>query len=268
MRVEQGPLLRLLPRGIRERGGNWRNGSRWKMSALKMGTFLFQQFPCLAFTSQWPIQQQVMPWHIQMGPILKGRTDTGLDNETQHEDKPWQTSGPSEGGTLALDVEHALVHRGDPGVPLTPVIKGCRVCCLSCLVSYENWTNQIRRANLKKILLISVWVESFSFFFFEFCWEEADPVTQRADESHNLTTRMEERDLGLWEMRLWMILEWMYPPFLFAAFTKGEKKEGKEGLLLFIWNFFFFISELNPVHPEIQTKPQKCILTHTGEFRE
>lgn len=56
----------------------------------KMGTFLFQQFPHLAFPSQWPIQQQVMPWHIQMRPLLTGRADW-LDNETQHGDKPGQT---------------------------------------------------------------------------------------------------------------------------------------------------------------------------------
>lgn len=53
-----------------------------------MGTFLFQQFLCLAFTSQWPIQQQVMPWHIQMGPVLKGHADTGWimkrSTETNH----------------------------------------------------------------------------------------------------------------------------------------------------------------------------------------
>lgn len=53
-----------------------------------MGTFLFQQFPCLAFSSQWPIQQQVMPWHIQMGPILKRCADTSWimkhSTETNH----------------------------------------------------------------------------------------------------------------------------------------------------------------------------------------
>lgn len=94
MSVEQGPLLRLLL---------WR--SRWKGEKAKsspislvgkcqlknMGTFLFQQFPRLTFTSQWPIQHQVMPWHIQMGPVLKGYADTGWI--TKH--KP-QWTGQSE----------------------------------------------------------------------------------------------------------------------------------------------------------------------------
>lgn len=79
-----------------------------------MATFLFQQFPCLAFTSQWPIQQSAMPRHIQMGPVLRGYADTSWIMK-QHREKPWQTE-KSEGEN---DAELAVVHRDDLGAPLT-----------------------------------------------------------------------------------------------------------------------------------------------------
>lgn len=109
-----------------------------------MGTFLFQQFPCLAFTSQWPIQQQVMPWHIQSEPITQGCAGTSWimkhSTETTHgrqDDLRWG------GGHTATRCGTCTGARKWPGGggPLTPVIRGCGGCCFSCHVKK---TEQIR----------------------------------------------------------------------------------------------------------------------------
>lgn len=98
-----------------------------------MGTFLFQQFPCLAFTSQWPIQQQVMPWHIQLEPITEGCAGTSWimkhSTETTH-----GRQDDLRGGTLPRDVEHALVHGSDPGGSSDPSYRGLQrlLLLMSC----------------------------------------------------------------------------------------------------------------------------------------
>lgn len=125
-----------------------------------MGTFLFQQFPCLAFTSQWPIQQQVMPWHIRMRPIWKGCADTNCimkhSTETNH---GRQDDLRGNTGTRCGTCTGARKWPGGSFDPRYQVLQS-----LLLLVSCK--TEQIRLdTQIPKRFLLLILFECFLFFF-------------------------------------------------------------------------------------------------------
>lgn len=98
-----------------------------------MGTFLFRHFPCLAFTSQRPIQQQMTLWHIQMEPIARGPRRSSLDNENGKAPK-LDADGQTGRSGNEVGVEHALVQEVTPRGSSDPAYRGLQrlLLLMSC----------------------------------------------------------------------------------------------------------------------------------------
>lgn len=217
-----------------------------------MGTFLFQQFPRLAFTSQWPIQQQVMPWHIQMGPFLKGRADTGWimkhSTETNHsrQDDLRRNTGTRCGTCTGTRVW--------PGGSLDPGYQRLqsRLLLMSCK-SFKTEQIKTRQTNLKMFPFISVLQGDF-LAQCQLELREADPAIPMNWRIPPISQH-KWKGLGSWKMKLWLRWQWQYPPFLFAAFTEGKEKGGR-GLIgknSFHQSLFYLCTifrELNAVLPK------------------
>lgn len=169
-----------------------------------------------------------MPWHIQMGPIMKGCAVTSWimkhSTETNH---GRQDDLRGNTGTRCGTCTGA---RKWPGGSFNPSYQGLQslLLLMSCKTEQIRLDTPISRCFLHLLL----WVD----FLYHAYWsrEEAYPATLKSWQIP-LITQYKWGGLGWWEMKKWLMT---VPTFPVCCIHRGKKRRG-EGLIS-IWTYNFF----------------------------